>query len=122
MSLFSRTKQKPLDRRRSLTGVPVMNENVTIEPADGDNLILTVKLQRGRGLLARFQPAVMTRRVKLDQLGSFVVRQIDGKRSVLEIIDLFVERYKTNRREAELSVVSFLKSLIERHVVSVAIK
>jgi hypothetical protein len=41
---------------------------------------------------------------------------------VLDIIDAFTARFAANRREAELSVVDFLKELVKRRVLSIAIK
>jgi len=113
-------KAAGLDRRRSLEAIPVVNGGV--KAADGPaGLVLKVIVLRGSGFLARFQPAVMERRVELDEIGSFVFRLIDGKRTALDIVDAFVERYRTNRREAELSCVEFLKSLVRRHVISIAV-
>ena len=109
-----------LDRRKSLEAIPVVNGGV--KATDGPaGLVLKVIVLRGSGFLARFQPAVMERRVELDEIGSFVFRLIDGKRTALDIVGAFVGRYRTNRREAELSCVEFLKSLVRRHVISIAV-
>lgn len=98
-----------------------MHEGTSIDYGENGNAVVTVRLKRGRGILARFQPAVMERIVRLDELGTFVLRQIDGKTSTRDIVLRFVEQYKTNRREAELSAVEFLKSLAQRGVLSIAI-
>jgi len=84
-------------------------------------LLVTVPVRRGRGFLGRFQADSWQKRVRLDPLGSFVLGQVDGKRNALEITDAFIVRFKVNRREAELSIVAFLKSLLERHIISIAI-
>ena len=120
---FSARRKEPLiDRRRSLTGIPVVNNGVaTTEVAPG-RIDIVARRPRGKGFLARFQPAVLERTVKLDEMGTFVYRQIDGRRDVLAIIDIFMGRHRTNRREAELSVAAFLKSLAERRVISIVIK
>ena len=122
MLLFTRKKEPPIDRRQSLAGVPVMNDQVTFETQTDGCLIVSVKLFRGKGLLAGFQPEVRTKRTKLDELGTFVLKQIDGRKNVLEIIEAFIGEFRTNRREAELSVAAFLKSLIARHVISITFK
>ena len=112
-----------LDRRRSLAGIPVLNANVTADRGDERRLTLTIRTKRReKGLLSRFQPAVMTRRLKLDELGSFVLSRIDGESDVMGIVDAFVTRYQVNRREAELSIVEFLKSLARRNVISIVIE
>lgn len=111
----------PLGRRQSLEGVPVLNEGVTVDGREPNRIVLTIRIRRGTGYLARFQPPVMERTVKLDELGSFVLRQVDNRRNVREIVEQFVMRYRTNRREAELSTVAFLKSLAARGVISIVI-
>lgn len=119
---FHQRHASPLSRKRSLDGIPVVNPGVTAEgPVDG-RLTLTIRRPRSPGWLARFQPPVLQRRVKLDEIGSFVFSQIDGTRSTRDIIGLLADRYRLNRREAELSGVEFLKALVRRQVVSLAIQ
>ncbi len=117
-----RVKVQPLGRRQSLEGIPVLNEGVTVNGREPDRLVLTVRVRRGTGFLSRFQPPVMERTLKLDELGSFVFRQVDGRNTARSIVDEFVRRYRTNRREAELSTVAFLKSLAARGVISIVIR
>ena len=119
--LFSRTKEPKIDRRRSLSGVPVLNEGVQVA-TEADRATLVVRRNRPNGFLARFQPRVLERTVKLDELGTFVLKQIDGQKDVLRIIDAFIGQYRINRREAELSIVAFIRSLAERRVISVVIR
>lgn len=125
MSLFDFTNKQPpaqIDRRQSLDGIPVLNEHVSCENDQTGRLVINIKLKRGNGFLARFQPPVLERNVKLDEIGGFVFKLIDNQRSTLEIIELFLEKYRVNRREATLSVVDFLKSLVKRGAVSIAIR
>ena len=117
-----RVKAPPLGRRQSLEGIPVLNDGVTVDGREPDRLVLTIRVRRGTGYLSRFQPPVMERTVKLDELGSFVFRQVDGRRNARDIVGQFVKRYRTNRREAELSTVAFLKSLVARGALSIVIK
>ena len=121
MELFARNKQQAPDRRQSLEGVPVLHRGVAIAYAENGNAVLTIRVKRGRGFLARFQPPEMEKVVRLDELGTFVLKQIDGKTTTRDIILRFIEKYRTNRREAELSAVEFLKSLAHRGVLSIAI-
>lgn len=120
--MFGRQKEAPIDRRRSLAGVPVQNGGVTVEEREPGRVSLVLKVSRRAGFWGRFQPAVMERTVKLDEVGTFVFRQIDGRRDVLEIVNRFVAQYRANRREAELSVTTFMRQLAERHVISIVIK
>lgn len=120
---FNRRKKKPpaIDRRRSLASTPVLNRGVRTHRMESGETLVKVFVERGTGLLARFQPPVMERRVKLDEVGSFVLDRIDGERTVREIIDLFASHYRVNRREAELSCVQFLKMLAQRQVISIVV-
>ena len=122
VSLFSRQKTPPLDRRQSLDSVPVLNEGVSSCEGDAARIVITIRQRRRSGFMGRFQPAIIERTVKLDELGSFVFRQIDNKKNTREIIDAFMERYQVNRRVATLSTVEFLKSLVKRGVISIVVK
>lgn len=112
----------PLDRRQALSGVPHFSSNVRYnENAAAGTVTLTITMKRRNDFFGKFQPKTWERKIELDELGSFVAAQIDGKRTALDIVEAFVERFKLNRREAELSTMAFLKSLIERDVISVAV-
>ncbi len=111
-----------IDRARSLDSVPVINQGVEIERDKVGNMIIRVKVQRGTNFLSRFQPPVMIKTVKLDEIGSFVLDQVDGKATVLKILENFIARFRTNRRETELSTVDFFKSLMQKGIISMAVK
>lgn len=113
---------RSLDRRRSLGGVPVLNAGVELAERGDGTLLLVLNIPRRKGWLARFQPRVTQKRIGLDELGTFVIRQINGERTVMQIIEAFTARFATNRREAELSTVDFLKSLVRRQAVSIGIR
>ena len=125
MSTFSFANKQPeaqIDRRQSLDGIPVLNEQVSCENDKTGRLVINIKLKRGNGFLARFQPPVLERNVRLDEIGGFVFKLIDNQRSTLEIVNMFLSKYCVNRREATLSVVDFLKSLVKKGVISIVIK
>jgi hypothetical protein len=105
-----------------LEGIPVLNEQVTWADDETGRLVVNVKTKRRSGLVGRFQPPVMERNVRLDEIGSFVFKLINNERNTLEIINLFLGKYRVNRREAMLSVVDFLKSLVKRGIISIVIR
>jgi hypothetical protein len=115
-------KQPPMDRRQSLAGVPVFSRNVTIDRGRDKAWQLVVTTQRRSGIFARFLPPTYTKRLQLDELGCCVVGLIDGHRTVEAIVKAFREQYRLNRREAELSVTEFLKMLLQRRLIAIAIK
>lgn len=116
------TKSATLDRRQSLDAIPVLNGGIAAEARPGGLIDLVIRGPRPRGLLARFMPPILEKRFKLDELGSFVFAQIDGTRTVEQIMEAFTARYKLNRRETEISVAAFLRTLGERKIVSLVIK
>ncbi len=122
MALFWQRERKNLDRRRALAGVPVFNRAVRLEDAPDGGLVLRMDEERGPGFLDRFRPRRSERRYALDSFGAFVVRNIDSRRTVLEIIGRFQREFGLSRRESELGVVAFIKMLMQRRVISVAIK
>lgn len=120
MSVFDLdTDDKAGDRRELLESRPMMRVAAHEISVDGDETTVAVRIESGNGFLARFRPAVMEKRYALDVFGTFVLRRIDAKRTVLDIVDLFKQRFKLSRRESELGVVAFLKMLSQRHVISV---
>ena len=118
----AKAKQDTIDRARSLDSVPICNEGLRVDETKKNRLVVTIRLKRGKGLMSRFLPKEFKRQVKLDELGTYVFRRIDGETTTRQIIDAFRERYRVNRREAELSCVAFLRSLASRHVISIVVK
>ena len=118
----AQSKQDTIDRAQSLDSIPVVNEGLRVNETKANRVVVTVRLKRGKGLMSRFLPKEFKRQVKLDELGTHLFRQIDGETTTRQIIDAFTEHYKLNRREAELSCVSFLRSLATRHVISIVVK
>jgi hypothetical protein len=111
----------PIDRRQSLGGIPALNPGVSLKEIRAGVFEVAIPMKRGPGFWARFQPARWERRVQLDALGAFVIQQIDGRSNTLQITEAFIAQYKVNRREAELCTVAFLKSLLERNIISIGI-
>ena len=122
MGLFGERQDGGIDRRAALGGIPVLMPGVELEDGDDGRITAVVHLKRPDGFLARFMHPVSSRRIRLDEIGSFVLSRIDGRRTVMELIECFVGRYRINRREAELSVAEFLKSLVRRNVIAIGIR
>ena len=57
---------------------------------------------------------VYTKKLQLDALGTAVWDLVDGKRSVRRIVQIFAETHRLEKKEAEVSVTSFLKQLGQR--------
>ncbi len=111
-----------IDRKHSLMGVPVVNPEVSWKEKSGGVLVVSVRVKRAPGLLGMLRPKEFDRRFELDALGAFVLTQIDGKKTALQLKDEFVARFKVHPREAEMCIVSFLKTLLQRCIISIAIR
>jgi len=124
-----RLKPQPIDRRRSLALKPVRNPEAVWESAEGAGLVtIDIPLQRrpvpGPFLwlatkLARKAPP-SSRRMELDQVGSFVWRAADGRRTMRELIWLLAAEYRLNRKDAEVALLEFVRQLSARNLMAFA--
>ena len=71
-------------------------------------------------LFERFQKeqVVPTKKLQLDEMGSLVWRQIDGKNTAQAIITHFASSYGITIQEAEKSVTTFLAQLGKRGIIA----
>ena len=122
MALFGRQEQPAVDRREALSSIPALVPGVTLEEGEDGRVTAVVTSRRPAGFWARFMSRTMTRRVRLDEIGTYVIRQIDGTRTVKELVAEFASRYRVNRREAELCMADFLKSLAQRNIIAIGIR
>lgn len=70
--------------------------------------------------LGLWNGAPLTRRLELDELGSFCWRMVDGNTSVRQMGAALSGRYGLPRREAELAVAAFLRELGRRGVIGMS--
>jgi len=121
LALFRR--QKPLSREQSLGSIPVRNEAVEEEEADDGNVRLLIPRREDWWVraAARVFYVPRKRRLTLDEIGSFVWGLCDGDHSVREIIRALAARYMLHRKEAEVSVVAYLRTLAKRRLIAVAV-
>jgi len=121
MRIFKHRQQSSVDRRAALEGVPMMRPGVDIEQMPDGNVRVTMTIKRGAGFFERLRPPETKRSYDLDQFGAFVIGLVDGRRTVLDVVNEFEKRFKLSRREVELSVVAFFKLLMERNVLAVVV-
>jgi hypothetical protein len=124
MGLFFKRLPAPLlNRQRSLAARPVLNDLITCEHTGDGHLVLHLPRRR-TGMVravARAFKLPPSKQVELDELGSYTVQLCDGSHSVAEIVRLFARKFRLHRREAELSMVSFLQTLARRGIISFAV-
>ncbi|MBQ9366742.1 MAG: PqqD family protein [Victivallales bacterium] len=122
MALFGKQEQATIDRREALASIPALVPGVTLEEGDDGRVTAVVTSRRPDGFWARFMSRTMTKRVRLDEIGTYVIRQIDGVRTVKDLVEAFASAYRVNRREAELCMAEFLKSLVQRNIIAIGIR
>jgi hypothetical protein len=109
---------------RMLTARPMPNTAARVEELADESVALYIAKAPSR--LTRpplswvLQPR-RERRVALDRLGAKVWRLCDGKRTVEAVVDAFAERYRLTFHEARTAVTGYLRALIQRGVVAIAV-
>jgi len=116
-------RRKPLSREQSLASVPVRNQAIeTEETEDGEvRLIIPLRQTWWARVLARVFYVPKTRRIALDEVGSFVWGLCDGKHNIRQIIQALCQRYRLHRKEAEVSVVAYLRQLARKGIIAIAV-
>jgi hypothetical protein len=126
--IFRRGGKLRLTRAESLEARPVRNPLVKYELTDdGAALEVPITVRKGAGILLRIMSfgakasVPEAKRIELDGIGAFVWELCDGTRSVKEIARRLAQRESISRREAEHSLVEFLKTLVRRRLVLLGI-
>lgn len=135
MGLFGRASGRAADlseaRDRSLSMKPLRNPLVRTEVVEREGegrggatflLVPVERTKRGRlvaWLLRRLsrRPLPEAKRIELDEIGAFVWGLCDGTRTTRRLIRELAREYHLNRRDAEASLVEFLRMLGRRNLV-----
>ena len=123
---FLKKKEEPvntLTREQSLKSIPI--HNIGIREIE-ENGVFKIIYKRDAPLFAnlvkRFNLTQPEKTIIMDEIGTYVRHQIDGKKTTEEIIELFRKKYPLARREAEVSIVAHLKNLMTRGAISIIMK
>ena len=124
MGLFGTKKQAPeIDRTQSLAARPALNDLISFERNSRGLTVLHMPRRR-TGMVRVVAKAFRLppyKQIELDELGSYTLELCDGSHSVGEMVRLFAGEFKLNRREAEVSMLSYLQSLAKRGIISFAV-
>ena len=116
-------KPAQLSRADALCCIPIRNPMVVESRMDSGEMLLsyTEALKPWfAGILRRMKKESeirRTRKLQLDILGTGVWDMVDGKSTVMEIIDSFAGIHQLYHKEAEVSVIQFLRELGRRGIV-----
>lgn len=101
-----------------MNAVPTRNPEISVERDEGGVVTLAIPLRQGNWgkMLNRLlkKPIEAHRHVILDEIGSYVWNRCDGQRTVRQVVNGVVERFKLNWREGERATLSFLQQLGKR--------
>ena len=99
--------------------------DVTEIRLDSGEVVLTYPLEMRPWIagmarwLGRSTDRIQTKKIQLDTLGTSVWEQMDGKRSIREIIQEFVRKHQLHPKEAEVAVTQFLRNLGKRGLIGI---
>jgi hypothetical protein len=103
---------------------PVRNENLSVEEMEGGGLRIAARRREDWWirLLNVVLPIPRERRIELDVVGRQVWELCDGEHTLRDMIEVFQERHKLTRMEAEWSLRNYLKDLGKRHLVGFVVE
>ncbi|MBU0945022.1 MAG: PqqD family protein [Proteobacteria bacterium] len=121
---FSPSDHSSLNRTQALECIPTQNNGIHWQQLDSGEILFTYPLPLNSFFKAlhrkfgKYQGELPEKKLQLDAMGSFVWLEIDGKKTVREIIRNFAGKYKVTVQEAEHAVTAFLKTLGQRGLIA----
>ncbi|MXW78497.1 MAG: PqqD family protein [Gemmatimonadetes bacterium] len=119
MGILSKNKGPKLSRAAMLASRPTRNESLRWENNDNGEVQVSIKRQdtwKVR-LLSKFFYIPRQRKITLDEVGSEVWRMCNGRNSVGRMIEELSDKYQLNRKEAEVSLLQYLKTLGQKRFI-----
>jgi hypothetical protein len=120
---FWKKKRPELDRRQAFDARPVQNPDLRWERDEEGRISLWVPRRESFWLkiLGKLFYLPPGRPVELDTLGTFVYDQCDGTHSIRDILQMLVARHDLGRREAEVALTTYLRTLMQRGIVGMMV-
>jgi len=117
-------KKPKLTREQSLSAIPVRNQAIKVDRDDAGLVSISIPRRKAWWVdaLARVFYVPDAKKIGLDEIGSYVWDLCDGTRDVRTVIAEFAKKYKLNRKEAELSMLTYLKQLGKKRLIALMIK
>lgn len=103
---------------------PSRNPSLRWEASSNGDVTITMTRRVGWGisLLSKLFYLPREKTIVLDELGSRVWLMCDGKQSVSQMIAHLSSAYKLNRKEAEVSLLHYLRTLGKKRIVGFILK
>ncbi|MGQ9525351.1 MAG: PqqD family protein [Armatimonadota bacterium] len=112
-------RRNAVGRQEVLRARPIRNPVVSWERNDQGETILHIPLQKGRVIKALrwFFPAPDQKQLVLDEIGGDMWELCDGTNTIDDIRRRLCDKYRLERREAEASLIEYLRQLAKRRLV-----
>ena len=102
-----------------LTSRPTRNDSLKWEETEEGEI--RIKIKRNDSWRIRFLSKLFyipkSRKITLDEVGSEVWQLCNGRNSVGDMIEKLSAKYQLNRKEAEISLLQYLKTLGEKRFI-----
>jgi len=120
--LFPKKFVPRITRQEILAAVPIRNSLIEWEINAQDEVVLKIpgRADRVGRILHRFFVAPSFKQVALDEVGSDVWQLCTGENNVDTIVRTLAKKYKLGRREVELSLANYLRTLAQRGYIGLA--
>ena len=119
--MFGRKKRPELSRSVALSARPVRVPVKGTRVDEKGELHVTMEYARPGWQLRLGGTEKCERTFVLDKLGREVYEWCDHGRSVKQVVDEFVKKHKVSVAEAEYSVTTYLKTLLKKGLVAMAV-
>jgi len=112
-------RRPKLSKQEVVNLLPVRNERLTWTRVEDNEIMLSVPTRKDRvgRLIGRIFKVPDSKEVLLDEVGAHVWELCDGKHDIAGVIADISKKFGLSRREAEVSVTLYLKTLAERKFV-----
>ena len=107
-----------------LNSRPARNELLSWEQTETGEVQITIQRQdtwKVR-LLSKIFYIPKERKITLDALGTEVWQLCTGRATVAQIIEALADKYQLNRKEAEVSLLSYLKTLGQKRFIGLVLE
>ncbi len=120
--LFPKKFVPKITRQEILAAVPIRNSLIEWEINAQDEVVLKIPRRPDRvgRILHRVFVAPSFKQVVLDEVGSDVWQLCTGENNVDTIVKTLAKKYKLGRREVELSLANYLRTLAQRGYIGLA--
>jgi len=118
----SGTKRKPrLSREAALAARPYPLPGIRIQAEEDGKIKILIRFQRSGWQKWLGAPAEYERQFELDNLGCEVFEACDGNTSVKKIVKRFAASHDLNVAEAEMAVTKYMKTLMMKRIIGMAL-